>query len=77
MDGGGVGVVDFGCHFFRSGVAAGEVSVVFVAGGGSTSPVLEGGEMGAACSEDTAVDLGCHFLRSTDGVAGGGAISTG
>jgi len=68
---GGAEGVDFGCHFFRSGVwVIGAAVAVSVSVGTDGSTVVISGMREAAdfCSEDGVADFGCHFLRSTDGV---------
>lgn len=67
-DSAGVGEgVDFGCHFLRSGVGAAVCVAVRI--GERTGAVSEIGEATGLCSEDGVGDLGCHFFRSTDGIA--------
>ena len=64
--------VDFGCHFLRSGVCAGvAIAAVCVSVGegglsGAGSGMEDAADFG---SGDGPADLGCHFFRSTDGVA--------
>jgi hypothetical protein len=62
---------DFGCHFFRSGVAAG-VGCVSVGFRVSGCLISWAEDWVGVFSVAGVVDFGCHFLRS--GAGGGGLV---
>lgn len=60
--------MDFGCHFLRSEVAGGGISACFAGSVAAASAIWLGTGIGCANGVE---GLGCHFFRSTDGVADG------
>jgi hypothetical protein len=75
------GVVDFGCHFFRSGGGGAGEGFWLAADAGTCSGAAAASSIGAisetwvgtvVCSGEGVDVLGCHFLRS--GVGVGAAI---